>query len=78
MRPRGRVLFGIATSGFVLSTLLHACDADSALITHLFPQRATVLTAAEFVELLKGRKREIVAPKRAVTFAFFATFVVML
>jgi nicotinamidase-related amidase len=65
------VLFGIATSGVVLSTVLHASDADyelivisdccadleqplhEALLTRLFPQRATVITASEFVELLK-------------------------
>lgn len=62
------VLFGIATSGVVLSTLLEASDADfriavitdccadldgdlhDALLTKLFPQRATVLSAAEFVD----------------------------
>ena len=61
------VLFGIATSGVVLSTLLEACDADykivviadccadldaelhGALIDKLFPQRADVVTAEEFV-----------------------------
>ena len=66
------VLFGIATSGVVLSTLLHACDADyelivisdccadldaelhEALLTRLFPQRATVMTASEFVQAVKG------------------------
>src|SRR5882672_35310 len=64
------VLFGIATSGVVLSTLLHACDADyqlvviadccadldadlhGALVTRLFPQRAAVVTAGEFVRAL--------------------------
>ena len=66
------VLFGIATSGVVLSTLLHACDADyqlfvisdccadldaelhEVLLTRLFPQRATVMTAVEFVEAVSG------------------------
>jgi nicotinamidase-related amidase len=64
------VLFGIATSGVVLSTLLHACDADyqlvviadccadldaelhGTLLTRLFPQRAAVVTAGEFVQAL--------------------------
>ena len=63
------VLFGIATSGVVLSTLLEASDADfrlavikdccadldadlhDALLTRLFPQRATVLSAADFINL---------------------------
>ena len=63
------VLFGIATSGVVLSTLLEASDADfriavvkdccadldaslhSALIEKLFPSRATVLSAADFIKL---------------------------
>jgi nicotinamidase-related amidase len=62
------VLFGIATSGVVLSTLLHACDADyrvtviadccadldaelyAVLLTRLFPQRAEILSAAEFMQ----------------------------
>jgi nicotinamidase-related amidase len=66
------VLFGIATSGVVLSTLLHACDADYQLIviadccadldaelhemllTRLFPQRATVVTADQFVQALQS------------------------
>jgi nicotinamidase-related amidase len=66
------VLFGIATSGVVLSTLLDACDADyrlvviadcctdldaelhRALIDRLFPQRAAVVTAAEFVGALQS------------------------
>ena len=66
------VLFGISTSGVVLSTLLHASDADykivviadccadldaelhAALVTRLFPQRAEVLTAGEFVEALQA------------------------
>jgi nicotinamidase-related amidase len=63
------VLFGIATSGVVLSTLLEASDADfrlavikdccadrdadlhSALMEKLFPSRATVLLAADFLKL---------------------------
>ena len=66
------VLFGIATSGVVLSTLLHASDADyrlvvikdcctdlnqelhACLLDKLFPSRATVLTAGEFIEAVKG------------------------
>jgi nicotinamidase-related amidase len=65
------VLFGIATSGVVLSTLIHASDWDyrlvvvkdccldqeadvhAALIDKLFPRRATVITADEFLEALK-------------------------
>jgi|SRR5580704_12876786 nicotinamidase-related amidase len=65
------VLFGIATSGVVLSTLLHAFDADyrmivisdccadrdlelhSALFDRLFTQRGEVLTAEEFVKVLR-------------------------
>ena len=61
------VLFGIATSGVVLSTLLEASDADyniaviadccadldlplhDALITRLFPKRAEVVTADQFI-----------------------------
>jgi len=61
------VMFGIATSGVVLSTLLRACDTDyrnvvisdccadlddelhNVLISRLFPQRAEVMTASEFV-----------------------------
>ena len=64
------VLFGIATSGVVLSTLLHASDADykliviadccadldaelhAALVNRLFPQRAEVVTAGEFLAAL--------------------------
>jgi nicotinamidase-related amidase len=64
------VLFGIATSGVVLSTLLDACDADyrlvivgdccvdtdavlhEALLTRLFPKRADVVTAQDFVQAL--------------------------
>jgi nicotinamidase-related amidase len=64
------VLFGIATSGIVLSTLLDASDCDyrllvigdccadrdtelhDALLTRLFPHRAEVLTAAEFIKAL--------------------------
>jgi nicotinamidase-related amidase len=71
------ILFGIATSGVVLSTLLDASDCDykliviadccadfdaqlhEALLTRLFPQRADVLTAAEFVKALqKGQEFE--------------------
>lgn len=62
------VLYGIATSGVVLSTLLEASDADfrlavikdccadldldlhNALIAKLFPSRATVFSAADFIE----------------------------
>ncbi len=65
------VLFGIATSGVVLSTLLEACDADfrlavisdccadrdaelhAALVQKLFPSRAEVITAEEFVKALQ-------------------------
>jgi nicotinamidase-related amidase len=64
------VLFGIATSGVVLSTLLEASDADfriavikdccadldadlhEALLTKLFPLRATVLSATDFIQLV--------------------------
>jgi nicotinamidase-related amidase len=64
------VLFGIATSGVVLSTLLHASDADyrlvviqdccadqdaevhACLIEKFFPRRATVVNAAEFLDVL--------------------------
>jgi nicotinamidase-related amidase len=64
------VLFGIATSGVVLSTLLEASDADyrlvviedccadldtelhAALLTRLFPKRAEVITADNFVKCL--------------------------
>jgi len=64
------VLFGIATSGVVLSTLLQASDADyrlvviadccadrdmelhTALLERLFPTRAEVLTAEDFVRML--------------------------
>ena len=64
------VMFGIATSGVVLSTLLEAGDADyrvlviedccadldgelhQALLTRLFPKRAEVLQAADFVKQL--------------------------
>jgi nicotinamidase-related amidase len=70
------VLFGIATSGVVLSTLLHACDADykliviadccadldaelhAVLLNRLFPQRAEVLSAAEFVKALQSTYSE--------------------
>jgi nicotinamidase-related amidase len=68
------VLFGIATSGVVLSTLLHASDADyqlaliadccadldselhNLLLTRLFPQRATVMTASDFVQAVQSVK----------------------
>jgi nicotinamidase-related amidase len=64
------VMFGIATSGVVLSTLLQASDADyrlvviadccadldmelhMALLERLFPTRAEVITAEDFVEML--------------------------
>jgi nicotinamidase-related amidase len=64
------VLFGIATSGVVLSTLLQASDADyrlvviadccadrdielhAALLERLFPTRAEVITAQDFVTML--------------------------
>ena len=67
-----RALFGIATSGVVLSTLLHASDEDyrliviedccadldgelhEALIKRLFPKRADVVTASEFVGALNA------------------------
>lgn len=66
------VLFGIATSGVVLSTLLHASDADyrpivikdccadsdlevhACLIDKFFPRRATVVSAAEFLDALSA------------------------
>jgi nicotinamidase-related amidase len=62
------VLYGIATSGVVLSTLLEASDADfrlavikdccadldlglhDTLIAQLFPTRATVFSAADFIK----------------------------
>lgn len=65
------VLFGIATSGVVLSTLLHASDADyrilvlddccaemdaevhRCLLDRVFPRRATVCTAADFLEAVR-------------------------
>ena len=65
------VLFGIATSGVVLSTLVDAFDADyrlvviadccadldrelhSALLDRLFPLRAEVATAGDFVRALE-------------------------
>jgi nicotinamidase-related amidase len=65
------ILFGIATSGVVLSTLLFAVDADyhtvvikdccadrdpdihTVLVEKFFPQRTTVLTAAELAENLR-------------------------
>jgi len=64
------VLFGIATSGVVLSTLVEASDSDfnivvisdccadqdselhTALLTRLYPRRAEVMTAEEFVKAL--------------------------
>jgi nicotinamidase-related amidase len=67
------VLFGIATSGVVLSTLLEASDADfravvigdcctdmdaelhDALIQRLFPRRAEVIAAEDFVNALAGK-----------------------
>jgi nicotinamidase-related amidase len=70
------VLFGIATSGVVLSTLLHASDSDyklvvitdccadldaelhAALIHRLFPKRAELLTADDFVSSLESRRSE--------------------
>lgn len=66
------VLFGIATSGVVLSTLLEASDADyrlivlkdccidmdtdlhTCLVDKVFPRRATVVMAQEFLEGLAG------------------------
>ena len=66
------VMFGIATSGVVLSTLLQASDADyrlvviedccadldmelhSALIKRLFPARADVMSAEDFVRTLEN------------------------
>ncbi len=63
------VLFGIATSGVVLSTLLEAADRDyevvvisdcctdldkethACLVKRLFPQRAAVLAAGDFLEV---------------------------
>ncbi len=66
------VLFGIATSGVVLSTLVEACDADYRLIViadcctdsdadvhtclteKLFPRRATVTTASEYLSALQA------------------------
>jgi nicotinamidase-related amidase len=65
------VMFGIATSGVVLSTLLQASDADyrlvviadccadrdielhMALLERFFPTRAEVITAEDFVEMLR-------------------------
>lgn len=67
------VLFGIATSGVVLSTLLEASDADyrlvviadccadldaelhQALLNRLFPKRAEVMAAGDFVKALESR-----------------------
>jgi nicotinamidase-related amidase len=71
-RVETMVLFGIATSGVVLSTLVEASDLDydlvvvadccadtdaelhEALLTRLFPRRARVVSAAEFVAGLEG------------------------
>jgi nicotinamidase-related amidase len=65
------IMFGIATSGVVLSTLLAAFDADyeifvikdccadrdpelhQVLLEKFFPQRATVVNASEFQEMLQ-------------------------
>jgi len=67
------VLFGIATSGVVLLTLLEASDADyrlfviedccadldaalhSCLVERLYPRRAAVVTAREFIDALKDQ-----------------------
>jgi nicotinamidase-related amidase len=67
------VLFGIATSGVVLSTLLEGSDKDyrlvviadccadrdtelhTALLDRLFPARADVITAGDFVNILPPR-----------------------
>jgi nicotinamidase-related amidase len=83
LRARGidtLVLFGIATSGVVLSTLLEACDADyrlivisdccidsdaglhACLIEKLFPRRATVMTADEFLSGLSNSARTSQSP----------------
>ncbi len=66
------VLFGIATSGVVLSTLLQASDADyqivviadccadldiqlhEVLLERLFPRRAEVVSASQFVRALQS------------------------
>ncbi len=66
------VLFGIATGGVVLATLLEACDADYRLIViadccvdsdaslhtclteKLFPRRATVTTASEYLSAVQA------------------------
>jgi nicotinamidase-related amidase len=66
------ILFGIATSGVVLSTIRHAADADYRLIVikdccadqdaevhaclteKVFPRQATVITADEFLAVLKS------------------------
>jgi nicotinamidase-related amidase len=68
------VLFGTATSGVVLSTLLHASDADyrivviadccadldeelhATLLGKLFPKRAEVITAGDFVSLAAAER----------------------
>ena len=67
------VLFGIATSGVVLSTLLEASDADfrlavikdcctdldadlhQTLLAKFFPMRATVLSAADFIQPIENQ-----------------------
>ena len=66
------VMFGIATSGVVLSTLLQASDADyrlvvvgdccadldadlhTVLVKRFFPTRADVVTADDFVKMVKS------------------------
>lgn len=66
------VLFGVVTSGVVLSTLLHASDADyrlvvvkdccadsdaevhSCLMEKVFPRRASVVDASEFLGALQA------------------------
>jgi nicotinamidase-related amidase len=66
------ILFGISTSGVVLSTLLDASDADyqivviadccadldaelhGTLLSRLFPRRADVMTASDFVKALQS------------------------
>lgn len=66
------IMFGIATSGVVLSTALHAADTDyrlvvikdccadldievhDCLVDKVFPRRATVVSAGEFLDALKS------------------------
>jgi nicotinamidase-related amidase len=73
------VMFGIATSGVVLSTLLEAGDADyrvvviedccadldaelhTALLKRLFPNRAEVISADDFVKMLESREKQLAA-----------------